>query len=124
MSYKVGDTLFTQAGTPATIVAKDEFKGTAKYDKDYKAFQVSTRHGLLNGLAPEGREQFNLIMDEVVENKDNDQRVEQLRNKIEELSVDPKNFRLIQYLDGEVRHIMSVKGVKPRFFSMDEFKAR
>ncbi len=124
MSYRVGDTLFTQSAAPATIVGKDEIKGTAKYDKDFKAFQVSSRHGLLNGMEPESRDEFNAIMDQVSENKDNALRVESLRNKIEELSVDPKNFRLVQYLDGEVRHLMNVKGVKPRYFSIDEFKAK
>jgi hypothetical protein len=124
MSYRVGDTIFTQSSAPATIIARDEHKGTAKYDKDFSAFQVNARHGILNGLEQEGRAQFNAIMDEVSANKDNDLRVETLRNKIEELSADPKNFRLTQYLDGEVRHLMNVKGVKPRFFSIDESKAK
>jgi hypothetical protein len=124
MSYRVGDTLFTQSGTPATIVGRDEAKSTAKYDKDFNAFQVSTRHGIINGLEPEGREEFNAIMDEVIANKDDVQRVASLRGKIDELSVDPKNFKLVQYLDGEVRHLMNVKGVKPRFFTTEDFKVR
>lgn len=124
MSYRVGDTIFTQSSAPATIIARDDRTGTAKYDKDFNAFQVSARHGVLNGLEPEGRDQFNAIMDEVSANTDNNLRVESLRNKIEELSLDPKNFRLMQYLDGEVRHLMNVKGVKPRFFSIDESKAK
>ena len=124
MSYRVGDTVFTQSAAPATIIARDEHVGIAKYDKDFNAFQVSARHGVLNGLEQESREQFNAIMDEVTQNKDNELRVETLRNKIEELSLDPKNFRLTQYLDGEVKHLMNVKGVKPRFFSIDESKAK
>jgi hypothetical protein len=124
MTYRVGDTLFTQPAAPATVVGRDEMKSTVKYDKDFKAFQVSTRHGLINGLAPETREQFNTIMDEVIANKNNDERVEMIRNKMEELSIDPKNFKLVQYLDGEVRHLMNVKGVKPRFFNTEEFKVR
>lgn len=124
MTYRVGDTLFTQPAAPATVVGRDEMKATVKYDKDFKAFQVSTRHGLINGLAPETRDQFNTIMDEVISNKNNDERVEMLRNKIDELNGDPKNFKLVQYLDGEVRHIMNVKGVKPRFFNTEDFKIR
>ena len=124
MAYRVGDTLFTQPATPATVVGRDELKATVKYDKDFKAFQVSTRHGLINGLAPETREQFNAIMDEVVSNKNNDERVEMLQRKIDELNNDPRNFKLVQYLDGEVRHIMNVKGVKPRFFNTEDFKVR
>ena len=124
MSYRVGDTIFTQPASPATVVGRDELKGTVKCDKDFKAFQVSTRHGLINGIAPETRDQFNSIMDEVTANKNNDERVEMLQNKIDELNTDPRNFKLVQYLDGEVKHIMNVKGVKPRFFNADEFKVR
>ena len=124
MSFKIGDTLFTQNATPATVVGKDEQKSTVKYDRDFSAFQVNTRHGLINGIAPEARDQFQKIMDEVFENKNNDARVELLRNKIDELKVDPRNFKMVQYLDGEVRHLMNVKGVKPRFFTTEEFKVR
>ena len=124
MSFKIGDTLFTQNATPATVVGKDEQKSTVKYDRDFSAFQVNTRHGLINGIAPEARDQFQKIMDEVFENKNNDERVELLRNKIDELKVDPRNFKMVQYLDGEVRHLMNVKGVKPRFFTTEEFKVR
>ena len=124
MTYRVGDTLFTQPAAPATVVGRDEMKSTVKYDKDFNAFQVNTRHGLINGLAPETREQFNTIMDEVIANKNDDERVEMIRNKIEELNADPRNFKLVQYLDGEARHLMNVKGVKPRFFNTEDFKVR
>ena len=79
---------------------------------------------MINGIAPETRDQFNSIMDEVTANKNNDERVEMLQNKIDELNTDPRNFKLVQYLDGEARHIMNVKGVKPRFFNSEEFKVR
>jgi hypothetical protein len=75
-------------------------------------------------MAPESREQFNSIMDEVSANKDNKERVDMLRGKMEELMVDPKNFKLVQYLDGEVRHLMNMKGVKPRYFTTEELKVR
>ena len=83
-----------------------------------------TRNGLINGIAPETREEFNKIMDGIRENKDNAERVDLLRTKIDELKADPKNFKLVQYLDGEVRHIMNVKGVQPRFFTTEDFKVR
>jgi hypothetical protein len=124
MTFKVGDTLFTQNASPATVVGHDDKKSTVKYDRDFSAFQVNTRHGLINGMAPESREQFQQILDEVFENQNNEERVELLRGKIEELKADPRNFKMVQYLDGEVRHLMNVKGVKPRFFTTEDFKVR
>jgi hypothetical protein len=124
MTFRVGDTLFLQNAAPATVVGHDEAKSTVKYDRDFSAFKVSTRNGLINGMAPETRDEFNKIMDGIRENKDNAERVDLLRTKIDELKADPKNFKLVQYLDGEVRHIMNVKGVQPRFFTTEDFKVR
>jgi hypothetical protein len=124
MSFKIGDTLFTQNASPATVVGHDPNKSTVTYDRDFNAFQVNTRHGLINGMAPDARQQFQKIMDEVFANQDNDQRVEMLQSKIEELKVDPRNFKMVQYLDGECRHLMNVKGVRPRYYTTEEFKVR
>lgn len=124
MSYRVGDTVFSQSAKPAVVVGRDETQAAIKVDRDFKAFQVNTRHGLLNGIAPETRGQFNEIMDEVIANKSNEDRVMMLQDKIEELRQDPKNFKLIQYLDGELRHLSSLKGVKVRYFNTDEMKVR
>jgi len=75
-------------------------------------------------MAPEHRQQFNEIMDEVRANTDDILRVEALVSKIDELKSDPHNVRLVGYLDGELRHIMHSKGVKPRYFTVDESKVR
>jgi Cys-tRNA synthase (O-phospho-L-seryl-tRNA:Cys-tRNA synthase) len=124
MTFRVGDTLFLQNASPATVVGHDDLKSTVKYDRDYEAFKVSTRNGLVNGMAPETREEFNKILDEVKDGKTSEERVDAIRTKIEELKADPKNHNLIQYLDGEVRHLMNVKNVQPRFFTTEEFKVR
>jgi hypothetical protein len=124
MAFRVGDTVFSPSGSPSVVVGRDEAKSTLKVDQDFKAFQVATRHGLINGLAPESREQFNAIMDEVMSDSDNSERVGFLQSKIEELKVDPKNTKLVQYLEGEVRHLMNIKGIKPRFYNTEEGKVR
>lgn len=124
MTYRVGDVVYSQAATPSVVIGRDEANGKLKCDKDFNAFQVKTRHGLINGMNPETRDQFNQIMDEISLNKDDSERVDLLLNKVEELQVDPKNFRLVQYLDGQVRHLMNVRGVKPRFFTTEEHKVR
>lgn len=124
MTFRVGDTVFSPSGAPSVVVGRDEAKSTLKLDQDFKAFQVSTRHGLVNGMAPETREIFNEIMDEAMADKDNADRVSFLQGKIDELKVDPRNTKLVQYLNGEVRHLMNIKGIKPRFFNTEETKVR
>jgi hypothetical protein len=124
MSNRIGDTVFSQSAVPSVIVGRDDVKSTLKTDQDFSAFQVATRHGLINGLAPENREKFNEIMDDVMSDKDNAERVTMLQGKIDELKIDPRNTKLVQYLDGEVKHLMNLKGIKPRFYNTEETKVR
>ena len=115
---------FLSPPVPSVIVGRDDVKSTLKIDQDFSAFQVATRHGLINGLAPENREKFNEIMNDVMSDKDNAERVTMLQGKIDELKIDPRNTKLVQYLDGEVKHLMNLKGIKPRFYNTEETKVR
>jgi hypothetical protein len=124
MGFRVGDTVFTSSASPATVVGKEEGSSSVRLDRDYAAFQSNTRHGLHNDMAPEHREQFNQIMDEIRATPDATERVETLLALIDDLKSDPQNGRLVSYLDGELRHLMHTKGVKPRFFTIDELKVR
>ncbi len=124
MAFRIGDTVFTSSASPTTVIGKDESTDAARLDRDFAVFQQNTRHGLHNDMAPEHRQQFNEIMDEVRANRDDISRVEMLVGIIDELKADPQNSRLVSYLDGELRHIMHSKGVKPRYFTMDESKVR
>ncbi len=124
MAFRIGDTVFTSSASPATVIGKDNGTDAARLDRDFEVFKQNTRHGLHNDMAPEHRQQFNEIMDEVRANTDDILRVEALVSKIDELKSDPQNVRLVGYLDGELRHIMHSKGVKPRYFTVDESKVR
>lgn len=124
MGFRIGDTVFTSSASPATVVGKEEGSSSVKLDRDFAAFQANTRHGLHNDMAPEHREKFNDIMDEIRATPNDTERVETLMALIQDLKADPHNNRLVSYLDGELRHLMHTKGVKPRFFTADELKVR
>jgi len=124
MGFRIGDTVFTSSAAPATVVGKEEGGSAVRLDRDFDAFQTNTRHGLHNDMAPEDREQFNDIMDEIRSTEGDAARVETLLAVIDDLKSDPRKGRLITYLDGEVRHLMHTKGIKPRFFTTDAFKVR
>ena len=124
MGFRVGDTVFTSSASPATVIGKEEGSSSVRLDRNFAAFQSNTRNGLHNDMAPEHREQFNQIMDEIRATPDDKERVETLFALIEDLKSDPQNGRLVSYLDGELSHLMHTKGVKPRFFTTDELKVR
>ena len=124
MSYRVGDSVFVNQGQPSVVIGKDEKKGTVTLDRSQEAVRASTRHGYLNGIAPERRDEFLGIMDEVKKHEDPAMRIEMLQKRIDELDVDPRNQQFVKYLEGEKNHIMNVTGYRPRVYRADEYKLR
>ena len=124
MTYRIGDTVFLSQGQPVVAAGRDETKGTVILDRDFESIRKNARHGYINGIAPENREKFLGIMDEVKKHKEPQKRIEELQKRIEELDADPKNFQFVKYLESERNHIVNTSGYQPRFYSSDESKLR
>ena len=124
MSYRVGDTVFLSQGLPAVTTGRNEHKGTVLLDRDQDAVRKNARHGYINGIAPERREEFLGILDEVKKHAEPAQRVEALQKQIDLLLEDPKNHQFVNYLESEKNHIINTSGYKPRMYHAEEFKLR
>ncbi len=125
MTYKVGDTVFLSQGQPALVSGRDKLNGTTLIDRDIDEVRKQSRHGYLNGVAPERREELLSILDDVKAHEEPKQRVEELQKKIDELKADPnKNMQFVRYLEAEQGHIMNISGYRPRFFGTEEHKIR
>jgi hypothetical protein len=124
MSYRVGDTVFLSQGQASKVIGRDQEKGTVVLDREVSSVRENARHGYLNGIAPEKRDEFLSFMDEVKKHPQAEQRIEQLQKKIDELNVDPRNMQFVRYLEGEKNHMINMSGYRPRFYSADEFKLR
>jgi hypothetical protein len=124
MSYRVGDTVFLSQGQPAVAVGRDASKGTVVLDQERTAVRDNARHGYLNGIPTERRDEFLKFMDEVKANPEAKDRITLLQSKIDELNADPRNMQFVHYLEGEKNHLINITGFKPRLYTTDEFKLR
>ncbi len=125
MSLRVGDTAFIRGGTPVTVKDRDPVTAQLVLESDPEIVKDQTRHGYLNGLSPEARQQFYEILDQVKgENENPAERINTLNAKLFDLEQDPHNLQLTRYLRAEMNHIMNTFNIRPREYTMDETKAR
>lgn len=125
MTLRIGDTAFIRGGTPVTVKDRDQVSGQLVLESDPGVVKRETRHGYLNGLSPEVRQQFYEILDEIKGNtEDPGERINVLNAKLFDLEQDPRNIQLTRYLRAEMNHIMNTYNIRPREYTMDESKAR
>lgn len=110
---KIGDVVFSGRGGPQLVEARDPTNGKVTVNANAKDVDRSHRHGYLNGLEPEHREQFNEVMDEVRLARDPKERVEILQRRILSLPQDSTGRVVAKYLSAEMVHIMNSHGVTP-----------
>jgi hypothetical protein len=118
MSFKVGDVSFLHNGIPAVVAGKESDSGKLMLDSDQGAVKKLHRHGYLNGLEDTDRKALLNILDKVSETEQPDEKIGLLNQQIDDLSKDPRNFRLVRYLKSELTHMMNTYNVKPRYYEM------
>lgn len=125
MDIRNGDAVFLRTGEPGIVRDRNEVTGKLKVDTDVKAVKTDMRHGYINGLTGEQREQFNAILDEVkASTEDPTERISKLDTKVKELEMDPHQLGLSRYVRAEMVHIMNSNGIKPREYSVQESKIK
>ena len=124
MTFRVGDVAFMRDGSPSIVKGRDKDTAKLSVDRDLKSAQKDMRHGYINGLKPETREQLNRILDEAKDLEEPRERTESLQKELIEIQKDPRNHVLAKYLRAEMLHIMNTHGIRPRQFSIDASKVR
>lgn len=125
MTVRVGDAVFIRSGIPAVVKDRNEGTGQLRLETDLPAVQKEMRHGYLNGLTPETRQQLYAILDEVKSKSEAPEaRIDELRSKLTELELDPKQQMLARYVRAEMVHLMNTYEIRPKEYSYNESKAR
>jgi hypothetical protein len=119
-SIFVGDTLFNADGRPGVVVGKNRQEGDLLIQRQGEQFDAARRRGYINGLPPEGRKQFNEIIDKLLNIEDSKEKVSVLSAKIQELKEDPRNHLLTKYLEGELAYLMNSSGIFPKEYKISE----
>lgn len=125
MSMRVGDAAFIRSGQPGVVRERDSASGVLKLDTELKAIQTDMRHGYLNGITSTEREVLYDILDSVKSNSaDPEERINLLRDKLNELEQNPQNYLLTRYVRAEMTHLMNTHSIRPRLYSVSEYKTR
>lgn len=122
MVLRIGDTYFNKDGVPGALTGRDPNKGTLSVEREGENWEKSRRYGLINGMEPADRKDFNTVMDAVKEKPEALERVNFLHETIDKIKEDPRKVTLSRYLEGELAHIMNSEGIRPRVYKIDETK--
>ncbi len=125
MKASFGDAVFIRTGIPAVVKERNDITGKLILETDGAKIKEDMRHGYINGLSAENREEFNSILDSVKDdNTDPQERAERLQTKLTELEEDPRKLPLTRYLRAEMVHIMNTYNIKPNEYAVHESKLR
>jgi hypothetical protein len=125
MTVRIGDGIFVSGGVAAVVRERDPISGRLTVERETKAVQHDLRHGFINGLSVEERQQFDAVLDDIKgDSTAPAERVAALRAKLDELEQDPHNLKLTQYLKSEMLHLMNTFNIKPKTYTVFETKVR
>jgi hypothetical protein len=119
MSMRVGDSIFLPRGDIAVITEHDKNQGTFKMSADPGVAKANSRHGYINGMSPEQRQDLMTLMDRVKEIEDPKERVSEMRKKLEELRADPRQWQMSRYVESEMAHMMNMFNIKPTTYTAE-----
>ena len=120
MAFHIGDPVFTNAGKPGVVRSTDNVKEEMTIDTDESSVAEQFRHGYLRGMAPEVRQGFNELMDEVDATPADAEKMDILQKKIAEYENHQSEGkrRMAKYLKAELMHIMNSGGTTPRYYQI------
>jgi hypothetical protein len=108
---------------PGVVVEKNE-DGTVLVDTDASVISQYHRHTNTSGLTPEEKDRFNTIMDDIVSNPENAERINMLQNQIDGLVKDPENRRVVTALRNQQAELIRFARELPRVYSFEGEKIR
>jgi hypothetical protein len=108
---------------PGVVVEKNE-DGTVLVDTDPGVIAQYHRHTNTSGLTPEEKDRFNTIMDDIVSNPENAERINMLQNQIDGLVKDPENRRVVTALRNQQAELIRFARELPRVYSFEGEKIR
>ena len=121
MRFQPGDIIFSRNGRPAVVTGRKE-TGHVEVERAGEKFEKSRKFGFANGLKPQDRQEYERVIRESREEEAPENRVSKIKAKVDEIGLDPKNWVLKRYLQGEMSYIMNSENVHPTTFVVDEKK--
>lgn len=114
-----GDIIFAKNGRPVEIKSKDPKTGEIVAERDMNLIRESAKFGIKNGLNEDRREAYKTVISEV-QSDSQQEMINNLYKKIEDLKSSNGDPRLIRYLNGELQFLMSRNNSVPEQYKTDE----
>jgi type I restriction-modification system DNA methylase subunit len=122
-NMQIGD-LVQKAGIytkPGVVVDKKD-DGTVIIDTEPKQIEKYHRYANTSGLTPQEKARFNSIMDEVMDAKDNGERINKLQEQIDQVRTEPEGKRVFDTLVNQQSILIRIAKELPRVYSYDAGK--
>lgn len=120
MRIQQGDIIFDHKGRAGVVLGRNPENGEIKLQIKGEEYEKARARGVINGLKEGDRQKFDEVVDEVNKIEDAHEKIRVLREKIDVISQDPRNFAVTRYLEGQLVHTMTTKGIKPNEFTINE----
>ena len=116
-SFQIGD-FVSKAGVytkPGVVVEKKD-DGTLVIDTDQETIDKYHKHSNTTGLAPQDKDKFNAIMDEIMAREGSANRIANLQKKIDGLQGDSSNRLVVERLRNEQSQLIRLSKELPRIY--------
>lgn len=119
-NMQIGD-LVQKAGiyTKPGIVVDKKDDGTVVIDTDPKQIERYHRYANTSGLTPQEKARFNSIMDEVMDGKDEGERINRLQEQIDAVRTEPDGKRVFDTLVNQQSTLIRYAKALPRVYTYD-----
>jgi hypothetical protein len=125
LKMQVGD-FVAKAGiyTKPGVVIEKRDDGTVLIDTEPSVIDQYHRHTNTTGLTPEEKDSFNTIMDDIMANPENTERINMLQGQIDLLVKDTENRRVVTALRNQQAELIRFARELPRVYSFEGEKIR
>jgi hypothetical protein len=120
MSFSISqnDIIWSRTGDPVRVTKRDHQNGKVYLDGDFSAIQELASKGIRNGLEPEQREAYQLILSDIIA-EDAKEEIQNLHHRIEDLKNQNVDSRFLKYLENELQYRMVREKFVPEDFGVD-----
>ena len=124
-NIQIGD-LVNKAGiyTKPGVVTEKKEDGNVVIDTDPELIKKYHRYSNITGLTAEEKDKFNGIMDEVMGNENNVERLNILQMKIDNLRAEGSSAKVVSTLRNEQAQLIRHARELPRVYNMETDKLR
>ncbi len=119
MGINPGDILFTRAGRPALVTARDAGSAEVSLQENLKDVQRATPFGIKNGLDRRQRDEFETNRFASLSD-DKRQEILMLRDRIRDLREKNSDPKVVHYLENELQHLVIREGITPSDYMVSE----